>query len=221
MRSDTPLILGFDTTAAQCAAVLLGGDRILGAARQEMSRGQAERLMVMLEEVLSSADADWGDLDALAVCTGPGNFTGVRISVAAARGLALALEIPAIGISALEASAFGLPGPVLVTLQDRRGDLLAQAFCDGHPLGPPGRTTIEALDPQPRETVCIGYHAALIADRLDLVVGSENTLVNPAALARAARARLGAEQPPPLPLYLHAADAMSSTDMAPRLLDDA
>jgi tRNA threonylcarbamoyladenosine biosynthesis protein TsaB len=98
LRSDAPLILGFDTTAAQCAAVLLGGDRNLGAAREEMSRGQAERLMVMLEEVRSGAGAGWGDLDALAVCTGPGNFTGVRISVAAARGLALGLKITAIGI---------------------------------------------------------------------------------------------------------------------------
>jgi hypothetical protein len=110
---------------------------------------------------------------------------------------------------------------VLVALQDRRGDLLAQTFCDGHPLGPPGRTTVEDLEPMPRETVCIGYHAGLIADRHGLAAGPESTPVDPVALARASRARLGAEQPSPLALYLHEADAMPSTNMTPRLLDDA
>ena len=59
-----------------------------------MARGQAERLVPMLEEMLAEAGLGWRDLDALGVCTGPGNFTGIRISVSAARGLALALDVP-------------------------------------------------------------------------------------------------------------------------------
>ncbi|KAG1713668.1 putative lipoprotein YufN [Nymphon striatum] len=67
-----------------------------------MSRGQGERLMVLLEEVLAENEVTWADLDAIGVGIGPGNFTGIRISVSAARGLALGLDKPAIGVSLFE-----------------------------------------------------------------------------------------------------------------------
>ena len=102
MRSD-PTVLAFDTSAAHCAAALLSGDRILASTCEAMSRGQAERLMPLLEELLTSAGLTWQDLSRIGVGIGPGNFTGIRISVSAARGLALGLGIPAIGVSTFEA----------------------------------------------------------------------------------------------------------------------
>ncbi|AKS45068.1 tRNA threonylcarbamoyl adenosine modification protein YeaZ [Octadecabacter temperatus] len=93
-----PTILAFDTSAAHCAAALLSNGKIVSRV-EEMSRGQGERLMVLLEEVLAENGLTWTDLDALAVGVGPGNFTGIRISVSAARGLALGLGKPAIGVS--------------------------------------------------------------------------------------------------------------------------
>ena len=95
MRPD-PTILAFDTSAAHCAAALLCAGKI-EVRVDEMARGQAEHLMPMLEEVLAAQGLTWADLDAIGVGTGPGNFTGIRISVAAARGLALGLGIPAVG----------------------------------------------------------------------------------------------------------------------------
>ena len=91
MASD-PLVLGFDTSAAHCAAALVRGDEIFASKALQMSRGQAEHLMPLLEEVLASAGVSWSDLDAIGVGIGPGNFTGIRISVSAARGLALGLK---------------------------------------------------------------------------------------------------------------------------------
>ena len=88
-----PLILAFDTSAAHCAAALLSGDRVLARVAEAMPRGQAERLMGLLHEVLSGSGHDWRDLDAIGVGIGPGNFTGIRISVSAARGLALMAEV--------------------------------------------------------------------------------------------------------------------------------
>jgi tRNA threonylcarbamoyladenosine biosynthesis protein TsaB len=125
-------VLAFDTSAAHCAAALLwDGGLIL---RDEpMQKGQAERLMPMLEEVLAEGGFAWRDLKALAVGTGPGNFTGVRIAVAAARGLALGLGIPAVGVTRLEALAYGLPRPVTVIEDARRGEVYVQDFL---PQGP-------------------------------------------------------------------------------------
>ncbi len=85
-----------------------------------MARGQAERLIPLLQQVLNDHGAVWNDLDAIGVGVGPGNFTGIRISVSAARGLALGLGKPAIGVSNLEAQAYGLDGPVLRCPDARR-----------------------------------------------------------------------------------------------------
>ena len=93
-----------------------------------MQKGQAERLIPMLEQILAGAGIRWPDLDALAVGTGPGNFTGVRIAVAAARGLALGLDIPALGVTRLEALAHGLQRPVTVIEDARRGAAYVQSF---------------------------------------------------------------------------------------------
>jgi tRNA threonylcarbamoyl adenosine modification protein YeaZ len=116
-----PLILGFDTTAAHCAAVLLSGHHVVAEAREEMTRGQAERLVPILQAVLAQAGAGPEDLAALGVGIGPGNFTGTRIAVATARGLALARGIPAVGVSGFEALALGANAPVLACLDARQG----------------------------------------------------------------------------------------------------
>ena len=97
--------LGFDTSAAHCAAALLQGDRLLAQAHEDMARGQAERLFPLLGELLAGAGVDWRDLSVIGCGTGPGNFTGIRISVAAARGLSLSLGVPAVGVTVTEAMA--------------------------------------------------------------------------------------------------------------------
>ena len=103
-----------------------------------MDKGQAERLMPLLAEVLAEAQVDYAGLSAIGVGTGPGNFTGVRISVAAARGLALGLGIPAIGITGFEALAAGLPDDVVTLLDARRGALwLAGRGIDPQLVEPP------------------------------------------------------------------------------------
>jgi tRNA threonylcarbamoyl adenosine modification protein YeaZ len=126
-------VLAFDTSAAHCAAaLLLPGGRVL-TRLEPMEKGQAERLMPLLEDLLREAGLGWSDLTRLAVGTGPGNFTGVRISVAAARGLALGLGIPAIGITRLEALAYGLPRPITVVEDARRGEVYVQGFGTDEP----------------------------------------------------------------------------------------
>lgn len=100
------LILAINTAEAACDVALVRGGDVLAEQREDLLRGQDGRLPELVDEVLASHGATLGDLDRLVVVTGPGSFTGIRIGVAFVRGLALALDIPAIGITSLEA---GLP----------------------------------------------------------------------------------------------------------------
>jgi tRNA threonylcarbamoyladenosine biosynthesis protein TsaB len=191
-------VLAFDTSAAHCAAALLLGDRVL-LRDEPMQKGQAERLLPLLEELLSEAGIGWGDLKVLAVGTGPGNFTGVRIAVAAARGLALGLGIPAVGVTRLEALAFGLPRPVMVIEDARRGEVYLQRFDDD---GPGEARLVAAGGP--------------VTGRL--TGGAAGPLSLPPAMPLVeAIARIGAErartpQPRPAPFYLRGADAAPPAD---------
>jgi tRNA threonylcarbamoyl adenosine modification protein YeaZ len=102
---ETPLILAFDTSAPHCAVALLSGDVVLSQNHEDMKKGQAERLMFLLQDTLDQHGLSYSDLDAIAVGTGPGNFTGIRIGVSAARGLALGLKIPAYGVNGFDQRA--------------------------------------------------------------------------------------------------------------------
>ena len=213
-----PLILGFDTSAAHCAAALLQGDRILVEATEPMDKGQAERLVPLLEDLLASADVGWRDLSAIGVGIGPGNFTGVRIAVATARGLALGLGVPAIGISGLEALAHGIPGVRVASIDARQGRLYLQTFgtFDG---ARPVLCDIDTLPaiPARAEPLCIGHRAEEIADRC---AGQPAAPVHslPAAIAHIAALRRFSTATRPAPLYLRPADAAPSRDVAPRIL---
>ena len=131
-------ILAFDTSAAHCAVGLLWDGRIVFDETRPMSKGQAEALVPMIEEAL--ADREKSDIEAIAVGIGPGNFTGTRIAVATARGLALSLGIPAIGISNFEllyAPGDAPDGPHDRALPAPRDSAYIQAFNGLDPVGLP------------------------------------------------------------------------------------
>ena len=114
-------VVVFDTSNQYIAAALYIGKQKVQSIIEFMPRGQAERLMSLLNELLEGASLDWSDVAKIGVCTGPGNFTGIRIAVSAARGLALGLEIPAIGISSFEATLLGCGDEDLALLPANKG----------------------------------------------------------------------------------------------------
>lgn len=194
-----PLILGFDTSAAHCAAALLRGDQIIAERIELMTRGQAERLMLLLEEVLTEGGARWGDLTAIGVGVGPGNFTGIRIGVSAARGLALGLDIPAVGVTGFEA---------------RQADGALAAI-------PAPRDQVYAALPDQAPRLMSAFEAAEAARDAGLTFAPEATPAGMAeAIARCAAQRYDTITAAPAPLYLRAADAAPSRDVPPRLIDD-
>ncbi|PCJ10038.1 MAG: tRNA (adenosine(37)-N6)-threonylcarbamoyltransferase complex dimerization subunit type 1 TsaB [Rhodobacteraceae bacterium] len=193
-----PLILGFDTSAAHCAAALLRGDQIIAKRIELMTRGQAERLMLLLEEVLAEGDATWSDLTAIGVGVGPGNFTGIRIGVSAARGLALGLEIPAVGITGFEA-------------RKAEGELAAI---------PAPRDQVYAALPDQAPRLMPATEAMDAARGAGLTFAAEASPAGLAAsIARITALRFERATEAPAPLYMRAVDAAPSRDVPPALID--
>lgn len=124
-------LLVFDTSCGACSVAVWSGDCAVAERYEAMPRGQAERLLPMIEEALAEAGIAWGRLDAVGVTRGPGAFTGIRIGLAAARGLALARGIPAIGISTFEALAIRAPAGCMVAIDTKRNDFYCQLFGPG------------------------------------------------------------------------------------------
>lgn len=132
-------LLIFDTSGTACSAALWAGGGVLAERYEAMPRGQAERLLPMIEETVAAGGLVFGQLDAVGVTRGPGAFTGLRIGLAAARGLALALDIPAIGITTFEALAVRAPAGCVVAIDTKRNDCYCQRFgLGGAAAGEPG-----------------------------------------------------------------------------------
>ncbi|MAQ45659.1 MAG: tRNA (adenosine(37)-N6)-threonylcarbamoyltransferase complex dimerization subunit type 1 TsaB [Confluentimicrobium sp.] len=215
----TVTILSFDTTAAHCAAALLCGERLLGARLEPMKRGQAEALVPMIEALLAEAGLIPRDLDAIGCGTGPGNFTGIRISVALARGMALSLGVPAIGVSQFELLA-PARGAALITLPAPRNMAYAQVMDAGRPVEAPELIDPATWDGPMRAGQVIGHRAQEIAERLS-ADGQVAAVDDPApAIARIAAAQLtrGGALPRPAPQYVRAADAAPPSDPPPVIL---
>jgi tRNA threonylcarbamoyladenosine biosynthesis protein TsaB len=202
------IILAFDTSAAHCAAALLSGDRVLNRF-EPMDKGQAERLMPMLTDMLAEAGMTWADLTLIGVGTGPGNATGVRISVAAARGLALGRGIPAIGVTRLEAAAYGLPRPLAVVEDARRGEVYVQVM-DPDPQAAQV-VPIAELPGIVGQLALAGSARALLPDTLaNRLLPQPMPLAEAIARIAAGRDRSGTVRP--APFYLRAADATLPSD---------
>jgi tRNA threonylcarbamoyladenosine biosynthesis protein TsaB len=211
-----PCVLAFDTSAAHCAAALLSGDQVLVERQEDMAKGQAERLMPMLEEMLAEAGIGWRDLAVLGVGVGPGNFTGVRIAVAAARGLALGLGIPAVGVTTFEAMALGAARPCAVVLDARRGQVYVQVF--GAQAGAAMLVGAGAPLPLTAGTGFLGHDAEASALRHGgQAARPVHSLTG--AMARIALARRAdPDLMRPAPFYLRGAEAAPPSDPPPVIL---
>ncbi|HYM03329.1 MAG TPA: tRNA (adenosine(37)-N6)-threonylcarbamoyltransferase complex dimerization subunit type 1 TsaB [Stellaceae bacterium] len=135
-------VLGFDCAGSGCSAAVLRDDKIAARRQKVMARGQAEFLMPMIADVLAEADLPVERLDLIGVTIGPGGFTGLRIGIAAARGLALAGGLPAVGITSFAAVAASVDTEMqadrslIVALESKRAELYLQVFgADGAARG--------------------------------------------------------------------------------------
>lgn len=212
-------LLAIDTAQSFCSACILAAENgqidILHSERNRIGRGHAEKLFSTIAAALDGAGLDRRDLERIVVNTGPGSFTGLRVGIAAARGLALALDCACIGVNALEGLAreCGSGSDVIHVLFDAgRDQVVCQGF-DGSPL--------QAIAPY--QTLTVKRARDRFASAKGFLTGSGVALCFPEGqtgyqFMHVDRdwpdieiiARLGAEKPPgqaPKPLYSRAADA--------------
>lgn len=225
-------ILALDTTMQACSAAVLrntGETRDIFRLYEERERGHAEALMPMIEKVMAESGLSFDELDRIAVTVGPGTFTGVRVGVAAARGLALATGAGLIGVTSLAVIARAVmnerdggphDGIIAATADARRGqvyfamfDAQGRAICDHMALTP---QEVAGLLPASGGITLAGSGSALVAAAtpgrgLDGIF--DNLQPDAATLAGMATER-DAEPGPVSPLYLRAPDAKPQTGKA-------
>jgi tRNA threonylcarbamoyladenosine biosynthesis protein TsaB len=211
-------LLAIDCSARFCAASVYDADagKELGREVLDLGKGHAEHLMGVIEAAMKAGKLAFADLGAVAVSVGPGSFTGVRVGVSATRGLALALGIPAIGVTTLEAlaaEARALNGPrtVLAALDGGRGELQAAVYDDvGATLFAPAvidlaQATVLATE---YAAALAGTAAAMIAATLpgeDPAIGPLGATADIGVYAKLAAGKQPGERPKPL--YLREPDA--------------
>ena len=214
------ILLAIDCSASLCAACVYdaGQGRELGREVRDLGKGHAEQLMAVIDVALGRAEKTFADLDAVAVSVGPGSFTGIRVGVASARGLALALKIPAVGVTTLEALACEaqeeFPGrAVLAALDGGRGEVHAALYDKAlKPLFGPAATTLEeaARLAGEADAVLAGMLAQDVAARLnepaDTVPMQATADIAVYARLAAGRKKAGMGEKP-RPVYLRGADA--------------
>ena len=205
MTKELPLILAIDTTGAFVSVALMTPDEVIGVLHEDMERGQGERLIPAVDELMRASGRSMQELTGVAVAVGPGSFTGVRIALAAARGFGLALNIPVGGVTSFEAAAWGIGQPVQVILDTKRGDFYVQGFdATGMPTSAPQIRTPESLQSLKdcRAAVGDGAVAAAKVACFEVIIPSEPSAVR---VGRVALSRLSHPLPPE-PLYLREAD---------------
>ena len=214
-------VLAIDTALAACSAAVFDTEHggIVASESLPMTRGHAEALMPLLKRVMDRAGMGFTAIDRVAVTTGPGSFTGLRVGLAAARGIALAAERPAVGLTTL--SVLAAPHmatddnfPVVAAIDARHGHVYLQVF------GPGGRKFSMPRLAALREAAAaaaeapafiVGSAAQYVADALTEGDAPPISVDPRMAPDIAWVARMGAVVPeghsPPAPQYLRAADA--------------
>lgn len=226
-------ILAIDASGAACSAAVWRRGAVVARRFRRMTRGHAEALMPMIVETMTEADESLRGLDAVAVSVGPGAFTGIRIGLAAARGIALAAGIPAVGVTSFSAVAEAVPESergdrrLIVLLDSKRGDVFVQEFSVS--LRPAELPEIRApasfaADRAAEGVILAGDGVALVRPHLaglkpDLRLSSADGPADAAHVATAAIRLLGSgDILPARPLYLRAPDvrpAASGGDTRP------
>jgi tRNA threonylcarbamoyladenosine biosynthesis protein TsaB len=205
------IVLALDTALGACSVAVTRDGEPLAALGEPMMRGHQERLAGMARDAMTRAGVAFADLDRVGATIGPGSFTGLRVGLAFAKGLGLALGRPCVGVGTLEALAASAPGPGLTAavIDAKRGQVYLQAFEGGVALMAPDALEIGTAAARLLE-LGRGGPLRLVGPGADLLADMSSDIDARAAPDPLALCALVAAKPlgaPARPLYLRAPDA--------------
>ncbi len=211
------LILGLNTAFAGLEAAIVKDGEILADARTAMARGQDKMLPEFVSGLLVKAGVELSELDKIAVVTGPGSFTGIRIGVAYARGLALVTQAECIGVTSIEAAIpAGMEGETMGALQAKKRppeqSWWVQGLTGDHGISPPIEVDLSTLSAMLR-----GMNIPVFINGAEAIEESVIGLIDvrpmhPSAITAALKAADKNEQTSaPSPVYARAPDAALPT----------
>jgi tRNA threonylcarbamoyladenosine biosynthesis protein TsaB len=205
------IVLGLDTALSACSVAVTRDGEVLAALSEPMLRGHQERLAPMVQELMARAGLPFSALGRIGVTVGPGSFTGLRVGLAFAKGLGLALSRPCVGVGTLEALAASEPGPSLTAavIDAKRGQVYLQAFADGVSVMAPDALPVETAAARLAE-VWRGGPLRLVGPGAPLLAGiapEAVVIARPAPVPAAVCALTAGRTTPARPLYLRAPDA--------------
>ena len=208
------LILAIDTALSACQAALVRDGRPLAGSSEPMERGHQERLAPLVEALFAKAGIAPQEVDRVAVTLGPGSFTGLRVGIAFAKGFALGLGKPLIGVGTLQALASGRAGRCAAVIAAPHDRVYVQVFADGRPVDEPSIEEADLALSRLRGTVdrIIGPTASAFSEALG-VAGDPLAYPDPVAIARLG-AEAGQSGGPLRPLYLREPDAKTIAERA-------
>lgn len=218
------IVLGLDTSTMTGGAALVSEHGLIGEYVLNIRTTHSERLLPAIARLLTDADLNLADLGGIAVVTGPGSFTGLRIGVATAKGFAYARGIPLVGVTLFQSFAWQhthFPGLVCPLVDARRGEVYAQLFEGNEPISEPWNKSVQEVVAlcalQGQKVLFVGdgaqSYASAIREKMPTAVfpsvESINLYVSSVASLGRQRIVAGAEDDPLLlaPFYLRKSEA--------------
>lgn len=231
------MLLAIDTSEQTCSAALINaGDQVISRRSENIGRGHAERLLPLINEILDEADSSYNDIKRLAVTTGPGTFTGLRVGLSVARGISLANRVACIGVSGLQVLAAqaqnhtdGMNETIHAVMSGRGGQVFYQAFKGVDDRGVPQSMMLPLnqdadsiaghIQSSPGLIVGSGYGELIEAGFEDVVGDVVSKNIDPVQLGLMAWSLSPADFRPE-PLYLRDADAKKAVPILPISADN-
>jgi len=196
-------ILAINTTLETCTVIIAKNSTILAKDEVIASKGHSEILLPLISKSLKSSNLDITQIDGFAVCTGPGNYTSLRIAISTIRGLSLSCNKPVVGISLFEILMTNhYKG--LVIIKGPMEKIYVQEFSNNFLVGVPKLKSVADIKKNNKflEHAIIGYDAIRIADELGCLDSLEVTKISPDRFILLSLERFSYDNPRPAPIYI-------------------